>query len=328
MKIPSLLADKTWSPKLIRAASTCLVVSLSVVGVHALTNPTMVEASDNGFVSVSNVSNGPTGDTEIPVITITAPPRNQKVLISDFINGAIHGSATDNVGVASVDVKLYRNRGSGNEIWDGKNFSTTPAQKTLAATMTPTSGGVDWSDDTMPSSGQLDAGVYTVYAYAHDAAGNIGYSHVSFTLGGDFTAPTVSTTAPTQGAKFALDSFGAGTINGVAGDNAGVTEVKIRLRRKRGTINEYWSGSAFTTSAKLLPTTVTTVGATSVSWSFDSGLPQSTDLDKGEYIVYAYAYDAAGNVKAASLVSFILTAPASGAPSISSAAAAPSGGSS
>jgi hypothetical protein len=169
----------------------------------------------------------------------------------------------------------------------------------------------------VPPAGLLDNGVYNVVAYATDAAGNRGVSAIrSFTLSSDFTAPSISISEPLAGSTVHFFNFGRGTINGEATDNIGVTSVKVKLVRKRVrnsvSVTEFWNGTAFSTTsamvdANLLDASVSSVGYPNALWSLDDAAPTISDLDQGVYTVYAYAYDAAGNSKAATAHSFTVT---------------------
>lgn len=253
-------------------------------------------------------------DVTKPVPVIAAPTANQKLLISQFIAGAVHGSATDNVGVVSVDVKLYRDRGT-REIWNGTTFGA--ASVSLPASLSGAATNRSWSFNNVPDQNDLDSGLYNVQVIATDAAGNYGVARVSFTLGTDFTAPTVSISTPAANQKININSFGSGSVTGGASDNIGVDAVKVRLQRKRGSTTEYWNGTAFVLSAAAADADVTTQGGTTVSWTLTNA-PTLTDLDAGTYTVYAIASDAVGNTKTSTGRSFTITTTSSSATSINS----------
>jgi hypothetical protein len=235
-------------------------------------------------------------DTQKPVVAVTTPTMNQKLATTAFVSGAVTGTATDNVGVSSVKVKLYRKRNNINQFWDGAAFVTTST--VVSAELT----GSNWSLSNVPGQELLDNGLYSLVAYAYDAAGNVGASTVvNFTLSNDFTAPSVSISTPTSNQQIDINSFGSGVITGLAADNIGVTQVKLKLVRKRGTLTEFWNGSSFSTTSALVNATVSsaslTLSGVSVNWSYDTPISAS-QLDNGVYSVYAYAYDEAGNSKA------------------------------
>lgn len=259
-------------------------------------------------------------DSQKPVIKMAAPIANQKVLISNFLSGFVNGTATDNIGVTLVRVKLYRKRGTVNEFWNGSVFTTTSTFVNAALS------GSSWSLTNLPAAGQLDSGLYQVAAYATDAAGNTGSTSViTFTLTNDLTVPTVSISTPVANQKIDINAFGPGTISGAAGDNIGVASVKLKLYRKRGTTNQFWNGTAFTPTSALVDATVSTAGNQSVTWSLSSQVPDTTTLDAGVYTLYAYAYDAAGNSKASTSRSFSVTGIVSGAATISTSSSSAGG---
>jgi hypothetical protein len=228
-----------------------------------------------------------------------------------FIAGAVKGTATDNVGVSRVKVKLYRkrlnsNNVAANEFWNGTAFVAT------STLVSATYNNGTWSLDNMPPQNLLDSGVYSVVAYGYDVTGNVGASTIiNFNLSSDVTAPTINITNPLSGSSIDVADFGRGTIRGEATDNVGVTSVKVKLVRKRNNITYFWNGSSFGTTsalveASVLDASISSVGYPNALWSLGDA-PTSIHLDNGLYTIYSYAYDAAGNVKASASRSFTIT---------------------
>lgn len=123
---------------------------------------------------------------------------------------------------------------------------------------------------------QSAAGSYQVEVRAYDAAGNIGRSLTTVTVQqpvvvGDVTAPTVAIVSPQEGTVVS----GTARIQVAAKDNVAVTEVWL-----------YIDGQRFATS--------TSANAV-FSWN-------TKKAARGAHKLQAYAYDAAGNVTASTLV--------------------------
>ena len=170
-----------------------------------------------------------------PTVSLTSPANNATA--SGTVSVA--ANATDNVGVTKVE--FYVNGA-------------------LQATDTATPYVYSWNTSA------LAAGTYTLMAKAYDAAGNVGQSgNVSVTVINDTTAPTVSLTAPGNGATVS----GTVALTASAGDNVGVSKV------------EFYENGVLLTATNVAPY--------SYNWS-------TTSVANGSYTLTAKAYDAAGNV--------------------------------
>jgi hypothetical protein len=197
----------------------------------------------NGIAWLANGSGG--GDTQPPTVSITAP------LNGATVSGTVSVTATasDNVGVTKVEFYL-----------DGVLQSTD------------TTSPYSWSWDTTTASNAS----HSLTAKAYDAALNVGTSTaVSVTVnnsGGDITPPTVSITAPLNGATVS----GTVSVTATASDNVGVTKVEF-----------YLDGA--------LQSTDTT---SPYSWSWDT-----TSATNASHSLTAKAYDAALNVGTSTAVS-------------------------
>jgi hypothetical protein len=176
------------------------------------------------------------------------------------------GAATDNIGVVRYDV--HRSSTAG--------FTPSAANRVAQVT------GTSYTDTGMA------AGAWYYRVIAVDAAGNTGpaSNEATATVTADTTAPTVSLTAPANGATVS----GAVTVSASASDNVGIAGVQF----KRGTTN---IGSEDTSSPY------------SVSWD-------TTALANGSYTLTAVARDAAGNSTTSAPITVTVsnTAPDPGSP--------------
>ena len=214
------------------------------------------------------------GDTIAPAVSVSSPTNgsfSRKVssargLASDFAFEGISG------GIERVWLRLKRADGWG---WNGSSWA--PGTFDL-----PARGSEEWSAD-LPA---LADGVYQLQGVALDRAGNRGFSApTSFTI--ENRAPTVSISAPKNGAQLNAKSISA---TGTASD-AGSGVASVRVRIKRNSDGKSWTGSGWGGST-FLPAHGTS------NWSF--ALP---DLDDGAYNLTALARDNVG-VSASRAVNF------------------------
>jgi hypothetical protein len=223
-------------------------VSWNTAGVSNGTHTLSAVARDGllGLTFTSNsvtvtVNNAPPPDTTPPTVSLSAPANGATV--SGTV--AVSASASDNVGVAGVQFQL-----------DGAN---------LGAEDTVTPYSVSWN------TAGAGNGSHTLTATARDAAGNRTTSAaITVTVNNapppDTTPPTVSITAPANGATVS----GTVTVTASAADNVGVVGVQFQLD---GTTNL----GAEDTSAPY-----------SVSWN-------TAGVANGTHTLTATARDAAGN---------------------------------
>ena len=204
-------------------------------------------------------------DTTPPTISITTPTAGMTV------SGAItvNASASDNIGVSSVQFQM-----------DGANVG-------VQATTAPYS--------TTLNTAATSNGSHTLRAVAHDEAGNSRTSsEVTINVANDVTPPSVSITAPGNGASV----VGTINVNATASDNVGVTSVQFQV-----------DGANFSAPATAAPY--------SVPWT-------TTTATNGSHTITAVARDAAGNSRTSIAVtvnianditppSVSTTAPANGA---------------
>jgi hypothetical protein len=233
-----------------------------------------VRANFRAYGSVSPCSGGNSDDHDdlvFPVFTDATPPT---VTLTAPASGAtvsgtvlVTASVSDNGTVAAVD------------FYDGQ---------TLIATDTYAPYSVSWATRSGPN------GSHTLTARARDAAGNVGTSApVTVTADNDFTAPTVSLSAPSAGATL----VGTATISADATDDRAITRV------------DFYDGTRLLASNSALP----------FSYAWNTAAEAT-----GPHTLSAKAYDAAGNVGTSAQVvvtvvrdttppSVSLTAPTDGA---------------
>ena len=157
------------------------------------------DAAGNSKVSAPvsvTVSNASTGDTTAPTVSIASLSVNA-TSVSGSVTVLV--SATDNVGVTRVDLKV-----NGSTVATG---NTSPYQ-------------FSWNSATVPD------GPATLTAVAYDAAGNSKVSTaLSVTVANDKTAPTLAITSPASGATVS----GQVTIATSVSDNNGASGITQRL---------------------------------------------------------------------------------------------------
>jgi O-glycosyl hydrolase len=168
-------------------------------GTHQLT-ATARDAAGNNITSAARtvtVSNGG-GDSQAPTVSLTEPANGATVSGSVIVSA----NASDNVGVVGVQFRV-----------DGVNFGTEDTRAAYSRT---------WDSTTVGN------GTHSLTAIARDAAGNTMTSAartVTVNNGGDTQAPTVSLTAPANGATVS----GTISIAATASDNVGVVGVQFKL---------------------------------------------------------------------------------------------------
>lgn len=146
-----------------------------------------------------NGGSTPPADTTAPSVSVTSPSAGAVVSGTT----TLQASATDNVGVTGVWFTV-----------DGTTVGTEDQSAPFQ---------VSWNSRTVSN------GAHTIRAVARDAAGNTATSApVTITVSNstaDTTAPTVSLTAPANGATVS----GTVTVSASASDNVGVTSVQFTL---------------------------------------------------------------------------------------------------
>ncbi|MDB5266654.1 MAG: hypothetical protein JWN89_469 [Parcubacteria group bacterium] len=198
--------------------------------------------SSSVTVTVSNA------DAVPPTVSLTAPSNGATVSGSSV---SVTSTASDNIGVSGVQFKL-----------DSVNLGSEDTTSTY---------GITW-DSTSASNG-----THTLVAVARDAAGNYATSSsITVTVSNvvlDTTAPTVSVTAPTNGAIISGSSV---SVTANASDNIGVSGVQFKLDNINLGFEDITS----------------TYG---ITWN-------STSATDGSHILVAVARDAAGNYATSSSI--------------------------
>ncbi|MFH1312627.1 MAG: S8 family serine peptidase, partial [Candidatus Eisenbacteria bacterium] len=150
-------------------------------------------------------------DGEAPLVTVIQPNGGENWAVDSFFD--IMWTATDNIGVTSIDILLSSDGGA--------TFPTT------IATGEANDGIFNWLVDVAPTTQAR------VKVIAHDAAANVGedISDADFTIY-DGEGPLVTVIQPNGGENWAVDSFF--DIMWTATDNIGVTSIDILLSSDGG----------------------------------------------------------------------------------------------
>ncbi|MCW2768433.1 MAG: conserved repeat protein [Nocardioides sp.] len=220
-------------------------------------------------------------DSTAPDTVLTTPATNA-VVAPPTVTAT--GSATDNVGVASVTI-LVKNRDTG--LWlqtNGTWGSTTTNAGRLATLANPGAATTSWTIDV-----PLGAGNYLITARAQDAPGNqdATAAQQQFSVRvADSVAPDGTITSPANNAVLPM---GPVSMSGNATDNIGVDQVLLAIQdtvtKEYLRTNGTWSAQYGTITA-----TVANRGATSTGWSYTFAPPVAR-----KYAVTAIAQDAASN---------------------------------
>lgn len=209
-------------------------------------------ATDTSNLTATSATVSVTVDNTLPTVSLTAPSNN--ALLSGTAV-TMSANASDNIAVAKVD--FYRD------------------SSVLLGTDTTSPYSISWNSTTAAS------GAHTVYAVATDSAGNVKTSTVvNVTV--DNTGPTVSVTAPANGAVVSGTSV---TISATASDNVAMS--KVEFYRDTNVLLGSDTSSPY-----------------SFSWN-------STSVTSGAHTLYAVGIDTAGNRTTSASVSITVdnTAP-------------------
>lgn len=263
------------------APSTAWSLSFSATsaGSHTMTVRATDQAGNDGSATRTFSVTAP--DTTSPGTTMTTPATNA-VLAPPTSTST--GTATDDVGVASVTI-LVKDRDTG--LWlrtDGTWGSTTTGTQRLATLLAPGATSTGWTIDV-----PLGVGNYLITARARDAVGNqtaIAAQRQFSVRQPDGVAPDGTISAPANNATVALGPI---AMSGSATDDVGVDQVLLAIQdtvtKEYLRANGTWSAQYGTVAA-----TVANRGATSSGWTYTFTPPTAR-----KYAVTAVARDAAGN---------------------------------
>lgn len=167
------------------------------------------------------------------------------------------------------------------------NTSTSVTSAACGSSSSSLISGTSCSDTSVPNATYT----YKVTAVYHTWTA-VSAASSQVTVAADLTAPSISTTFPTEGGVYKSSSWTAGCspntgICGTASDSGGVASVEVSILRQ--STSKYWDGSGFNdTSENFRAATGTT------SWRYDLALPPD-----GDYTVHVRATDGFGNTTAA-----------------------------
>jgi hypothetical protein len=243
-----MAANRTLSPSQLDAALFSTAVDLGAGGKDAFYGQGRVDA----MAAVAKVRSTTSVDSTAPVVSIASPVASAKVsgLVPVDVN------ASDNVGVNRVD--LY-------------------AGGTLVGSDTTAPYGFSLDTAGLPD-GQL-----ALEARAVDAAGNVGSTKTTVTVGNDSVAPTVTISNPQSGAMIS----GATTIAASATDDKRVAKVSLTINGKEVALS-YGSSLSY-------------------QWNPYGGSTKGKGKGKGQastsgtYTLTATATDEAGNTRSATV---------------------------
>jgi hypothetical protein len=191
------------------------------------------------------------------------------------------GTATDNVGVTSVRIKI-KNRTTGLWLQGDGSFAAPPTWH-QAAVNNAGEPSVTWSIEVA-----LPSGSFNPVSEAFDAAGNSRTQTVwtpfdVTVAAGDTTPPSVST-AHSSGSTFDGPNV---TLVGDAIDDVGVAGIGVTIVNSAGDFLQ--PDGTFAAATAELTTTLGTPGGTSTTWQITVLLPDDS------YYLRIYARDTAGN---------------------------------
>jgi beta-lactamase superfamily II metal-dependent hydrolase len=173
------------------------------IRIYAVWQPGGVDSILAGAIADTLTNNGTALDLTAPLVAVLSPNGGETDAAGSA--SAISWSATDNVGVSTVDVDASTDGGA---TWAS------------VAAGVPNSGSAPWS---VPNSPTITA---LARVTAHDASGNsaMAVSAAEFTIA-DQTAPLVAVTSPNGGESFLASSLQS--VSWTASDNVGVDSVNV-----------------------------------------------------------------------------------------------------
>lgn len=234
-----------------------------------------------GFRSANLAARGfvETGlETVAPDITIDAPAGS----IERETPVAVTGSATDNVAVHSLSIRVRTSAS------DYVQPDRTIAASAADYPYTVTSGALDtpsigWSIDL---GALLPVDTYTVEVTAADTSANTSTASATVSVTANSAVPPVVTiTSPTTSLNYEIPAVLAGGVT----DNYAVATATVELQNGAGQWQQ--DDGTFAAAANELPATVTGLTTANATFSFDSGR-----LAAGSYRLTVRATDLVGNI--------------------------------
>jgi hypothetical protein len=170
--------------------------ALATNDIHTITARARDAAGNVSTSTISVTVNNPI-DTTAPSVSVTSPTDGATIIGT----ATLSANATDDFGVVGVQFQV-----------DGLNVGTEDTTSPYSMT---------WNSSSVAD------GPHTITAFAHDAAGNYATSSVATITvqNTDITAPTVSLTAPANGATVS----GVTAVSASASDDRGVIGVQFSL---------------------------------------------------------------------------------------------------
>lgn len=138
----------------------------------------------------SSLINLPEGSSEI----VSESEGSEITAFNNLWNGELTGTATDNEGVANVQLSIQRTAGSDNYYWDGSAWIAGSGDE-VKFPLNPTDApakNVDWQYS-LPAEHVKDGVTYVIRSHAEDVAGNVESTH-QLTIIVDKTIPEVELT--------------------------------------------------------------------------------------------------------------------------------------
>ncbi len=239
-------------------------------------------------------------DRTPPRATVASPVTNSVLRVLPVLSG----TASDNVGVASVGLSLFRY--SDRRYWTGSTWAATPVA------LQPALGGNalsrSWSFSRLPRGAALPAGLYSLSVSVVDGAGLRGSATSVFRV--DLLAPVLSFVSPSASpALHILTAPPSQILLRALDDASGTRSVQLMLWRADGL---YWNGLGWARGVVALPMRGVnpTRGARPVAvlWQNAFALPSASQWLPSSYTLIASALDWASNASTARL-NFVLAAP-------------------
>jgi virginiamycin B lyase len=243
-----------------------------VTGTTTTVTCTATDISANSSTASFTVTVVPP-DTISPVVTANIPAEGATVAKPVVISG----SATDNVGVAAVVVRVYRPVGTG-QYWTGSTWQNAYAQ-VLATLSNPNAPTSSWTYSFDPPE---NGGLYYASAVAVDTSSGYGSSPFrSFKVLDSFD-PVAAITAPVASSQIPKPVAITGTLT----DNSAVAAAEIAIYSN----NTWWNGSAWQAAYVRIPLTIASPGAATTTFTYTFNPPDQTGWYATQVLVYDSSY--------------------------------------